>query len=176
MSNKKKLNLGCGDDIKKDYVNLDIISLPGVDVIHDLKKIPYPFKDNTFCEIICKNVLEHLPNTVEVMEELYRISKNKCKISIRVPFWNSNISYEDPTHIKGFHKKQFEFFDPSKEACKNRHYYSKARFHIERLDYFIYLGGWKQIQSPIFKRILEVISTYFCNIIHHIDLDLKVIK
>jgi len=45
---KKKLHLGCGKIIKEGYVNLDIQKLPGVDVIHDLNKFPYPFKDNSF--------------------------------------------------------------------------------------------------------------------------------
>lgn len=49
---KKKLNLGCGKDIKKEYVNLDIRKFPGVDIIHDLNKFPYPFKDDSFDEII----------------------------------------------------------------------------------------------------------------------------
>jgi len=36
----KKLNLGCGNDIKKDYVNLDIAKLQGVNVVWDVNKLP----------------------------------------------------------------------------------------------------------------------------------------
>lgn len=32
----KRLNLGCGRDIKKGWINLDILKLPGVDVVYDL--------------------------------------------------------------------------------------------------------------------------------------------
>ena len=30
----KKLNLGAGTDIRKGYVNLDIVKLKGIDVVH----------------------------------------------------------------------------------------------------------------------------------------------
>jgi hypothetical protein len=45
---EKKLHLGCGTNIKKDWINLDFVKLKGVEVVHDLNKFPYPFKDNTF--------------------------------------------------------------------------------------------------------------------------------
>ncbi|MBI4571568.1 MAG: hypothetical protein HY723_06420, partial [Chloroflexi bacterium] len=32
----RRLNVGCGDDLLPDYVNLDMAALPGVDVVHDL--------------------------------------------------------------------------------------------------------------------------------------------
>jgi len=34
----KQLNLGCGKDIRKGYVNLDIYPLEGVDVVADIEK------------------------------------------------------------------------------------------------------------------------------------------
>jgi SAM-dependent methyltransferase len=176
MPNSNKLNIGCGSDIRAGYVNLDAASLPGVDIVHDLNEFPYPFEDNTFAEILAINVLEHLPDTVTVMEELYRIASNKCIIHIRVPYWNSYITYADPTHIKGFHPMQFEFFDPTKDACKNRPYYSQARFRTIRLDYFIWLKGWRLIRNRQAKRLLEMLSSHLCNIIHHIDITMEVVK
>jgi len=54
----KKLNLGCGEDYKEGYINLDILDNEFVDVIHDLNKFPYPFKDDEFGEIYIHHVLE----------------------------------------------------------------------------------------------------------------------
>jgi SAM-dependent methyltransferase len=173
---RKKLNMGCGTDIKSDYINLDMVPLKGVNVVHDLNKFPYPFEDDTFEEICCINVLEHLPNTVKVMEELYRIGANGCKVYIRVPFWNSYFTYADPTHEKGFHKMQFEFFDITKEAYKNRYYYTKARFKIKQVNYFIYLKRWWLIKNRLSKKILEMLSNSLCNIILLIEIKMEVIK
>ncbi|NUM79926.1 methyltransferase domain-containing protein, partial [bacterium] len=75
-----RLNLGCGTDIIPGFINLDIVKLDGVDVVHDLSKYPYPFEENTFDEIVAIDVIEHLPSTVQVIEELYRISSPNAKI------------------------------------------------------------------------------------------------
>jgi len=85
----KKLNLGCGSRPIKGYVNIDKFNLKGIDVVHDLNKFPYPFKDNTFDEIISEGCIEELDDFIKVMEELHRISKNKAKIRIHTPAFPS---------------------------------------------------------------------------------------
>ena len=59
-----KLNLGCGGDYKKGWVNLDYRSNIKTDVKWNLEKFPYPFKPNTFDEILLKSVLEHMQNPI----------------------------------------------------------------------------------------------------------------
>jgi len=34
---EKKLNLGCGTDIREGYINLDKKSIDGVDIVHDIE-------------------------------------------------------------------------------------------------------------------------------------------
>src|SRR5436309_921097 len=67
-----RLNLGSGTDVREGYVNLDIAALPGVDVVHDLSRLPLPFEDAQFEEVLCKDILEHL-DYVPVLRELHRI-------------------------------------------------------------------------------------------------------
>lgn len=50
----KKLNFGCGKDIRKDYINADITTLEGVDKIFDFNVFPYPFLDGEFNEIFAE--------------------------------------------------------------------------------------------------------------------------
>lgn len=126
MKNDKKLNIGCGKDIKKGYVNLDSIKLPGVDVVQDLNKYPWPFKEDTFEEIKCDNVLEHLDSIIQPMEEIWRISKNKGMVIIDVPIFPSIWAMTDPTHKQFFTYMTFNYFRPEDSL----NYYSKARFNI----------------------------------------------
>ena len=54
---KLKLHVGCGDVIIPGYVNIDIRSLDGVDVVSDIRNLPYP--DNSVDFIYsCANI-EH---------------------------------------------------------------------------------------------------------------------
>jgi predicted SAM-dependent methyltransferase len=85
METQIKLNLGCGNDIKNGYINLDLIKSKGIDVVHNLNIYPYPFKENSFDEIYSSHIIEHLDNPSKFIEELWRISKNKGKIIIKTP-------------------------------------------------------------------------------------------
>ena len=55
-----KLNLGCGNDIKKGWLNLDVAAIEGVDIVHDLSVLPLPLESDTFSEVMCQDILEHL--------------------------------------------------------------------------------------------------------------------
>lgn len=121
-----KLNLGCGKVILDDYVNLDIVNLPGVDIVHDLNIYPLPFDDDTFDEIYCDNVLEHLDTKNKVLEELWRIGKKDSKIIIKVPIFPSHLAFTDPTHKQFFTYYTFDYF----EGKHSLSYYTLARFDI----------------------------------------------
>jgi predicted SAM-dependent methyltransferase len=108
IPNLDKLNLGCGTDIREGYINLDFEKFTGIDVIHNLNKLPSPFKPNTFNEIIMQNVLEHLENPYGVMKELWRISKSEALIQIRVPHFSSNNAWGDIQHKRGFNSETFK--------------------------------------------------------------------
>ena len=96
----KKLNLGCGEFKKKDYINLDIDKFVNPDILHDLNKFPYPFKDNTFDLIEADHVLEHLKEPFKVMNELRRILKPQGKLIIKVPHFSRGFTH--PDHKNGF--------------------------------------------------------------------------
>jgi predicted SAM-dependent methyltransferase len=81
-----KLNLGCGNDIRPGYVNLDIVDYGG-NMIHDINTFPYPFPDNYFDEIYASHVLEHLNSFHNTVTELYRISKPGGILEVYAPFF-----------------------------------------------------------------------------------------
>jgi SAM-dependent methyltransferase len=122
----KKLHLGCGKIIKKGYINLDVKKLPGVDIVHDLTKFPYPFEDNSLDLIEMHHVLEHLEKPLRVIEEIWRISKPGAKAIISVPHWSHFTAYGDFTHVNYFSSALFIYFED-----KNSEYYSnKVNFKV----------------------------------------------
>lgn len=104
-----KLNLGCGNDIKKGWINLDAFKGEGVDIVHDLNKLPLPFEDEKFYLILCQDILEHV-NFIPLINEIYRILKPKGILKIRCPHFTSKLSYENPTHINQFSLRTFDYF------------------------------------------------------------------
>lgn len=124
----KRLNLGCGKDVRAGWVNLDKTALPGVDVAHDLEKIPLPFDNDAFDTILCQNILEHI-DYIPVLRDLHRILKKGGSLIIRVPHFTSRRNYDDPTHKKMFSIRTFEYF--VKDSRAGRDYYFD--FHFEKI-------------------------------------------
>ena len=178
----KKLNIGAGSDIRENYINMDVAELPGIDVVHNLDVFPYPFSEGEFNEVVAENVLEHLDNFMPAMEELHRIMSKGGILKVTVPYWNSSFRHMDPTHKRGFHELTFSFFDPDSVYCKDRFYYTNARFYIRKqvfvlapfAPYFAIPGvGFIRVRSRIGKRITGFIANLFSNIILDLELELE---
>ncbi len=108
MSDLVKLNLGCGQDIAEGFVNVDLIALPGVDVVADLDE-PWPWKDGTVEYIKASHVYEHVRNPVLFMTEAHRVLAPGGLLDVRVPggvylpgitgYWIPHQhAFTDPTH------------------------------------------------------------------------------
>ena len=95
---KTTLHLGCGPQKKTGSIGVDFNKNINADVIHDLNKFPYPFKNNQFDKIIADNILEHLENIPKVIEELHRIAKNGAVLFVTTGHFSGIDSFTDPTH------------------------------------------------------------------------------
>lgn len=129
-----KLDLGCGSSKKNGYVGVDKLSLPGVDICHDLNLFPYPFEDGSIDEVWMDQVLEHVNDPVKVVEELYRICRNGALITIGVPYFRSFYAVIDPTHKNFFSTYWFAYFDPT-HPFSHRYQYSPAKFLVKKIEF-----------------------------------------
>lgn len=126
-----KLNVGCGTDIRPGFVNMDIAALPGVDVVHNIEQLPLPFASDTFSEIVCQDVLEHV-DYIPILKELHRILKKDGLLHIRVPHFTSRNNYIDPTHKRMFSSRTFEFFVGNSFLGRN-YYFDFAYTEMPRI-------------------------------------------
>lgn len=76
-----------------DYTTTDLHS-PLADVKADICALP--FRDNSFDFILCNHVLEHIPDDVTAMKELYRVLKRGGTLIAQVPLNESaETTFED---------------------------------------------------------------------------------
>lgn len=78
-----------------DYTTTDLNS-PLADVKADICDLP--FKNDSFDVIFCNHVLEHIPNDLKAMEELYRVMKPNGWGIFQVPQdYDRKVTFEDHT-------------------------------------------------------------------------------
>lgn len=114
----KLLDLGCGkipmygyyrnfvtDTVCVDWINTAHKN-PNIDMELDISK-PLPFDDNTFDTIICSDVLEHIYNPVDVMNEMVRVCNSGGHIMINTPFtyWIHEEPYDYNRYTPYFYMK-----------------------------------------------------------------------
>ena len=173
----KKLNLGCGANIKSGYVNLDKSKIKGVDVAHNLDRYPWPFPSNYFEEVYAMDVIEHLSDLFRAMKEIHRISKNGARIRLIVPYWHSSAAFY-PNHKYFFNTDGLKFFTE-----KERTYDSFYGFRMESIRLIPSRIGWIIPPIPLprslFPNVLNLrhlVSYLLGEIILKIDFTLRAIK
>jgi len=80
-----RLNIGCGKDIKKGYINIDSQPHDGVDVVSDARRLPY--EDFSVDEIYAAHIIEHfMPFEIgHVINEWKRVLKPGGKMVLIYP-------------------------------------------------------------------------------------------
>ena len=81
-----RLNLGCGYDIRKDYLNVDLQPKHSPDLVADVTHLPM-LPSGYFEEVLAQDVLEHLERarTRPALDEWARLLKPNGVLTIRVP-------------------------------------------------------------------------------------------
>ena len=114
-----RLNLGSGTDRRRGYVNLDRAALAEVDVAATLDPPALPFAGGRFGVVLCLDVLEHVP-VVPAMAEVHRVLATGGAVVISAVHFTSRNLYVDPTHIRGFSVRTFDFFAPAPPPADGR--------------------------------------------------------
>lgn len=104
-----KLNLGCGSTLKNGFVNIDKIEHPEIMYI-DLENGLLGIEDNSVDYIEAHHVLEHIVNFNNLILEIKRVCKPGARIDIIVPLGNTMWDIADPSHVRRFNHKTFEYY------------------------------------------------------------------
>ena len=149
------LDIGCGKRKVAGAIGIDMRALPGVDVVHDLSRQPYPLPADYADEVHLSHILEHMDNPIGVLEEVWRMCKPGARVFIRVPHYTGPYAWKDPTHVRCFTSESFDYF-----GTNDYSYYTHARFRVRsvRFKYFMapshrwLLNQWARVVQWILDR------------------------
>ncbi len=122
---KTKLNLGCGPDYRRGWVNFDSNQGVRADVYGKMESMP--LRDDCFDYVLTQHSLEHTEDFFKTMEEIWRVCKPGAIIEITVPHFTSIFAQKEPSHRFYFGIDSFRnlTLDPT---CEQK--YARARFKV----------------------------------------------
>lgn len=141
-----------------DYLSADLNS-PSAMVKMDITNIES--EDNSFDVIICNHVLEHIPNDLKAMQEIFRVLKPGGWAILQVPISLSLIeTYEDPTITEPDEReKVFGQNDHVRIYAKDyKNRLESAGFSVEMFDFAKEYGELKSHKYGL----LEGEDVYIC--------------
>jgi len=168
---KHKLHVGCGTNILPEFVNLDMMPLPGVDLVHNLETDKFDLSlHDTFTGILMEHTLEHIKNPLFCMEQLYRVATPNCKLIVKVPYGSTDDAWEDPTHVRPYFIGSWVYF--SQLIYTRTDYGYRGDWEVEDIMLDIYTD---KCDSNEGERILEEVKTKR-NIVKEMTCTLRAVK
>ena len=148
------------------------------DVLADLDRFPYPFRDNSFDQLRAVHVIEHLADVIGAVEEFHRMVKPGGSIYIATPHYTDFSSFCDPTHRWHLNSYSFRYFG---EDHGGFGYYSSARLReisirVRLLALWRYLGF--ELLVNRFRRVRRFWEHYLCFVVRGkaIEFEFEVLK
>jgi len=103
---KELLDIGCGKgEYLKAFRNYGY-KVHGIDNECNIEE-EIPLQSDSIDYIFCKSVIEHIQDPESLLRDMKRVLKPKGRFVILTPAWEYNYFdfYNDPTHVKPYHRK-----------------------------------------------------------------------
>ena len=159
---KRILDVGCGINKYPGSIGVDRNANTRADVLCDLDRFPYPFRDSSFDELRAIHVIEHVSDVIRAMEEFHRLVVPGGRVFIETPHYTDFSSFCDPTHRWHLNSFSFRYFGENHGGFG---YYSAARFrevtvHV-KIAGVLALAGLRVSGEP-FPALPEVLGVLSC--------------
>jgi SAM-dependent methyltransferase len=130
----QQLNLGCGRRRRPDCLNVDVRAEVEPDMAFDLNCRPYPLPRGHFQHIYANDVVEHLADVKDFVEEVHELLAPGGILEITTPHFSSGNSFADPTHRHHLGYFSFDYFT----GGSSWNFYSAVRFEIAERQLVFY--------------------------------------
>jgi SAM-dependent methyltransferase len=149
-----RLNLGSGHSTRPGFYNVDLLPLPGVDVVADLNEPLTALPDESVDEIYSRHTLEHVTHLLPLLAEIHRVARPGARIELVLPHFSNPHGYSDPTHVRFFGLYSFFYFcdEEDQPARKVPNFYLPQRFRVDCVTFSLLK------QSPLDRLILPVVQ------------------
>jgi SAM-dependent methyltransferase len=167
----RAIDLGCGTRKHSGAIGLDIVRLPGVDILVDVTRT-LPFRESSIDEVYASHLVEHLEDLMGFMAEVHRVCRPNALVYLRFPHATTPyMIWKDPTHRRGVLLDTFDYFDPATLDGREFGYYHPAKFRMvrQRLTFNMNADTWVPGRArQVAGRIVDALANrseraqYYC--------------
>jgi SAM-dependent methyltransferase len=172
------LDLGCGPKKRLGFTGVDRAPSPSVDIVCDFGNSPLPFPDETFDLVFTDQVLEHIKDLEKLLAEISRVMKPGARFQIGVPYAGGLRAFQDPTHVRFFTLKTFEYF--IREGSRVGGWYTGKYFKRITQRHLVFGGGpLSMLMALIVNRsqaLLDIYEASFLRTVPARDLQIELEK
>lgn len=159
------LDVGCGRNKAAGAIGIDRLAGTAADVLFDIDRRPYPFRDGSFDAVRAIHVIEHVQDVIGTVEEFARLVRPGGSITIVTPHYTDFSSFCDPTHRWHLNSFSLRYFGSDDAGFG---YYSATRLdevrtHVRLLSFWRAFGfEWAINHSRRARRFWE---HYLCYVV-----------
>lgn len=177
-----KIEIGSGGRSRKGFIGIDIVQLPGVEIVADVDKEGIPLLDNSVEHLYSSHTFEHFVNFDFVMSEVWRVCKHEALIELKTPYLTNTVSLSNPFHKTHLTEYTFLFYGDQRIKLPKEiggyglqhgtaNEQTPVRFRQEKVEY-IYNPPWhaKSDKEKDFAR------RHYLNVVRDIHFILRPIK
>jgi len=163
------LNIGSAHTRIPGFINIDIHER--ADLTLDLSTNPLPFPDNSVRTVFSDKTLEHIPDYLFALGEIYRVLEHGGELLLVLPYVTlTEMHLVNPYHLHNFSERSFDLFDPAAHkgsaAEANDIMFRRA---FVRYRYMGYVGLAPRPFRTFARR-------HFLNVVRNFDIGLVAIK
>lgn len=104
-----RLNLGCGDNKIKGFINIDVEPSVKPDIVCNFISNKLPYKTGSVDEVVLFHTIEHIPkrNQFGILQEVWRVLKPGATFMVSYPEFLTCVKYWRTNHrgLKDFWEK-----------------------------------------------------------------------
>jgi SAM-dependent methyltransferase len=167
------LDVGCGLNKVPGAIGIDRNPRSRADLLCDLDRPPFPFRDGSFDRIRAVHVIEHVTDVIATMEEFHRLLAPGGRLVLVTPHFSDFSSYCDPTHRRHLSSFSFRYFGDDHGGFG---YYSGARFReISVRVRLLALWRWLEFLVNGSRRFRRFWEHYLCFVVRgkFVELELE---
>lgn len=103
-----KVDLGAAHGKPQGWIGVDIRPWPGVDYACEVP--PLPFDSHSIGIVRAVDFLEHVPDQVGLMNEIWRVLTDGGWLLSRTPSTDGRGAFQDPTHVSFWNENSFFYY------------------------------------------------------------------